>query len=99
MKNKEIFQKALDRWGDVAQIDMAIEECSELIFSIQKLKRNYSNNKDKNKQLIENVCDEIADVEIMMKELELIFDKEYIKERKKYKMNRLEKRLKKSNDD
>ncbi len=94
MTDKKVLQQAIDKWGIPAQIEMAIEECSELILALQKFKRNYKKGED-NSQLEFNVCDEIADVSIITKELELIFPKDLIDKRKEFKIKRLIKRLNK----
>lgn len=80
---KETCQRAIDKWGKQFQINMAIEECSELITKLIKRKRSVNGATD------EEICDEIADVEIMMGQLRLIFDSSLIDKRKKYKINRL----------
>lgn len=95
MIETKLLQQVLDKWGSTAQIDMIIEECAELILALQKMKRNYGKNSTRDKKLIMNVCDEIADVKIMIKQAELLFDKKLIQARVDYKMNRLKKRLQK----
>jgi hypothetical protein len=64
---KTVFQRAIELWGEEAQIKMAIEECAELIVKLAKLGRF------KNGSQIHEVAEEIADVEIMMSQLRLIF--------------------------
>lgn len=88
-ESKEILKKAMSKFGEKAQIDMIVEECAELIQAIQKLKRNPLDPAVK-----ANVCDEIADVKIMMSQADLIFDKKLIDKRIDFKLKRLEERLK-----
>jgi len=38
MLKSELYKKTIDKWGVGAQVEMAVEECSELIKAIQKLK-------------------------------------------------------------
>ena len=38
-KQQEILKQAISQYGIGAQLDMAVEECAELIQSINKLKR------------------------------------------------------------
>jgi len=64
---KTVFHRAIELWGEEAQIKMAIEECAELIVKLVKLGRF------KNGSKIQEVVNEIADVEIMMIQLRLIF--------------------------
>ena len=86
MKNEaegknELYQAALDRWGVDAQLDQAVEECSELIKAICKYKRDpYSEN------AIAGIREEAADVSIMLEQLALItgpFDEEKSKKLEK----------------
>ena len=72
------------------QLDVAIAELSELIQAICKLKRyGYTD-----EECYFNLAEEMADVEIVLAELKLMFDNEdNVKEWKDYKLDRLEKRL------
>ena len=54
------------KWGTVAQLDMVVEECSELINAIQKWKRGRV-------ERIE-VVEEGVDVEIMVEQLKVIVE-------------------------
>ena len=74
------------------QLDIAIEELSELIQAICKLKRyGYTD-----EECYFNLAEEMADVEIVLAELKLMFDNEdNVKEWKGYQLDRLEKRLNK----
>lgn len=83
---KEIMNIAIKTWGIEPQIDIAIEEMSELIKELIKQKR-YGNNQ-------KNIAEEIADVKIMMEQLMIIFDCEKEVAVQTYqKMDRLQKRL------
>ena len=64
--NKETYKKAIDTYGKDKQLDVAIEEMSELTKEICKFKRG----QDNHKQIVE----EIADVEIMLQQLKMICD-------------------------
>ena len=39
MNIKEIFAKAITAWGEKSQINMVVEECSELIHAICRFNR------------------------------------------------------------
>lgn len=80
---KAICEKALTLWGEEAQIKMAVEECAELIVKIVKLGRF------KNGSEISEVVNEIADVEIMMAQMRLIFGSDAVDDAKKRKLQRL----------
>jgi NTP pyrophosphatase (non-canonical NTP hydrolase) len=82
-----VYFKAIERWGEQAQISMAIEECSELITVLVKLGRN------KNGSTKEQVIDEIADVMIMMEQLQHIFGFSKVADRKDFKLTRLKERV------
>jgi len=64
----------MKQWGVNSQLGIAIEECAELIVKIAKSGREVNGSTDK------EICDEIADVEIMMKQLRLIYNSETIDE-------------------
>lgn len=89
MIDDKLLEQAIKQWGVEAQVEMIEEECIELALAIHKLRRNRGDNMKK----LENVCDEIADVKIMIQQAEKIFDKEAIDQRVIFKMNRLKERL------
>ena len=80
-----ICQEALLAFGNEAQIDMLSEEVGELLSAINKYRRGRCAKKD--------VVTEIADVEIMLKQMELIFGWDEVIEERQYKLNRLKERL------
>ena len=87
--DETILKRAIQIHGEDQQCEMIIEECIELALALQKLKRKRGDPEEK----LKNVIDEIADVSVMIKQAQIIFDSEKIQERIDYKMNRLEKRL------
>jgi NTP pyrophosphatase (non-canonical NTP hydrolase) len=84
----------IDKFGSDAQIEMMIEECSEVIQALQKLKRA-KNKKDAIDLLKrrDNVNEEIADLTIMMQQAHFIFDKEKISAWIDIKMDRVKDRI------
>lgn len=81
----------VETYGNDAQEDMAIEECSELVKAILKFRR--SNAKDSD--LRDAVIDEIADVQIMLTQLGIIFNcVEEVNERIDFKIDRQMGRIK-----
>ena len=85
-KETEIFQMAVNAYGEYQQLDILIEEMAELTQAISKFKRGE----------IHNVEEEVADVEIMLEQLRLmksLFDIKVIDEIKEEKMERLERRV------
>lgn len=61
----EILHKAIGFYGVDMQLNVCIEELSELIKEICKFKRGNMN--------INNISEEMADVKIMLQQLEIIF--------------------------
>ena len=85
------LKEAVETWGEDDQLTMVIEECSELIKEICKWKRK--------KAMPEDLYDEIADVQIMLEQLNYICAhhdsqaQEKIRARHDYKIRRLGERL------
>jgi NTP pyrophosphatase (non-canonical NTP hydrolase) len=66
METTEIYKRMIEKFGKEAQTIVAIEELSELQKELCKHLRGQTN--------FENIIEEIADVKIMLAQLELIFD-------------------------
>ena len=80
MDEQELYKKVLQVSSIEKQVDMCIEECSELIQALCKYKRGKP----------DNICEEIADCEILLEQMKIIFNKnEYVEGWKAYKLNRL----------
>lgn len=82
-----ILERAIEVYGKDMQLNVAIEEFSELIKEICKHKRGEDNR--------DNILEEMADCYIMMNQIEIIFDikaKDIITVVEE-KLSRLEKRL------
>lgn len=84
MNQTELFKNTIEHFGKEPQIDMMIEECSELIQALCKHKRG----------LPSNVEEELADVNIMLEQMRLLFNSEVIANYHLSKVLRLEKTLK-----
>lgn len=100
--NKKILEKAIEKYGIRAQEDMFIEESAELIKAVLKFRRLETKtlqnlNEDytaEMKVLMDNITEEIADVEITIAQLKIMFDCEKdVEEQKEYKLNRLKERM------
>lgn len=90
---KQLLERVITANGMNNQLDVAIEELSELIQAICKIKRRDSISNE-SFAVKGNLAEEMADVEIILAELKLLFDNEGdVKEWKNYKLDRLEKRL------
>lgn len=66
--NEAYYKKLIEKFGAKNQIIVAIEELSELQKELCKYLRDKTN--------IRNISEEIADVEIMLEQLKLIFENE-----------------------
>ena len=83
---REVYLKALAKWGDHAQMIVAIEELSECQKEICKILRGGEN--------FPHLAEEIADATIMLEQLRLIFNiNDDVNERMDAKIRRLEERL------
>lgn len=86
MENKKIYKKAIETYGEHSQITMVFEEMSELQKELCKYLRGLG--------VIENIAGEIADVEIMLDQMKLLFNIENeVKDFKQQKIKRLENNL------
>lgn len=68
---KSICKKAVEKWGRISQLDKAIEELSELLQAVCKVKRRGETWPPRGD--IEHLAEEIADVEIMIEQLKEMF--------------------------
>ena len=82
---ESIYERAIETWGGEAQMDMIIEECSELIVALQRLKRGRGR--------VELVQDEVADVLIMAEQAKVLFGADDIERIVARKLARLETRV------
>lgn len=91
-ERNKIYNKADETWTYNQQLDMLVEECSELIQVVQKIKRDG----DHRPNLVK-LADEIADVKIMLEQVERywgwFYFKDLISSRMRIKMERLAERL------
>ena len=91
-KKINVLKDAISTYGISAQVDMAIEEMSELTKALCKERRSHLLPECAKARA--NVIEEIADVAIMLEQLLIIFDKDNeIQKEVDYKIDRLEQRL------
>ena len=77
-----VFQDAISFFGEVSQKIMAVEEMSELTKELAKDLRDRGN--------VEQIADEIADVEITLTQLKMIYNvHDLVDERRDFKLRRL----------
>lgn len=86
-----MYQKAVEKWGKEAQLNMLVEECGELIVAIEHWKRGRGNCE---------LMGEWADVEIMLSQLPYIFPESvsYFKNQKKCKIKKLRRKIRGKED-
>ena len=65
---ERILTAALEEWGVKSQIDVTCEECAELIKKLMKLGRKH------NGSTLAEVAEEMADVRVMLDQMEIAFD-------------------------
>lgn len=68
MRYRQIYEKTISKWGEKAQYDQAIEECAELIATLQHFARGKVDRAA--------VVDELADVFLMVGQLAYMFGEE-----------------------
>ncbi len=99
-KRKKLKEIA-DAYGNDPQIDMCIEECSELIKALLKYRRKSNSNSSTGEEmsaLREDIIGELADVRIMVEQMEIIFGcHDKVKQVIDYKISRQMKRLENHN--
>ena len=88
-----ILERAIETYGKDMQLNVAVEELSELIKEICKYKRGEGN--------LDNIIEEMADCQIMLSQLRIIFGIKLddISRVKWEKLERLAKRLDERNSD
>ncbi len=94
-RRKELYEEAIDQWGEEAQIDMLIEEMAELTQALIKRKRKINGSTD------EDIKSEYIDVDVMMDQAKIIlFDSEMEhREMKRGSLMHLKEMLEGSDDD
>ena len=89
MTRPEILQEAIEKYGVESQCDMCIEEMSELMKALLKLRREST--QTGYQKCRENIREEIADVQIMLDQMRMIYGD--TTEQENFKLERLRKRL------
>ncbi len=72
MRYRDIYMKTIDKWGEKAQYDQMIEECAELIATLQHFARGKVDQ--------DVVVDELADVYLMVGQLTYMFGEDNLHE-------------------
>ena len=85
MQLEDIYQATLDKWGEDAQYDQAVEECAELITALKHYRRGKADR--------QAVIAELADVTLMIGQLTWMFGTEEVERAKNSKISKLDKLL------
>ena len=85
MQLEQIYQATINKWGEDAQYDQAVEECAELIIALKHFRRGRI---DK-----QAVISELADVSLMLGQLSWMFGPEQVEEARKNKLAKLDRLL------
>ena len=70
MRYRETYKKTINKWGEEAQYNQMIEECAELIATLQHFSRGKANSDD--------VVNELADVFLMVGQLTYMFGEDQL---------------------
>ena len=87
-----VYEKAIEKWGVIAQLIMTMEECAELIQACSKVIRATNAGGDVG-ECLNNLAEELTDVEIMVEQMKTMLPSEVTKYWMKEKMVSLRKRL------
>ena len=90
----EVLQECVDTYGAEAQVDMAVEEMSELTKALFKYRRKAAQGSKDLEAARENILEEVADVIIMLTQLIMIYGgRDLVQETIENKVDRQIKRL------
>ena len=102
--NESVYRRCISQYGEQNQVDMCLEEMSELTKALLKYRRklslikgecvNSTSDSTDLKKAREDIIDELADVKIMVRQMEMIFRaEEEVSARIDFKVSRQVKRL------
>ena len=83
-KKTILYLSTLDSWGQLSQLQ---EECAEVIAAVNRLRR-------KKPSSYNALCEEIADLRIMLAQMEFFLDAKLIDDYTKTKLERIKERFK-----
>ena len=92
LDGESIMQQAIETYGVQAQCDVAVEEMAELTKAIMKIRR-VADDYEKTQPALDNLLEEIADVDIMVDQLKIMWGPKQVEEYRRKKLERLERRL------
>lgn len=91
----DVICDAIDTYGREAQTDMCIEECSELIKALLKYRRLPLEDRlnTRGMKILKNIQEEIADVQIMLWQMEMLYGYGCVDGEIEEKIDRLKERI------
>ena len=94
---RAVLKAAIDKYGNDSQLAVAQEECAELIQAISKLNRAGSSDHPGRtaRAAMNNLYEEVADVQIMLDQIRIMYPSKAYDMIRAQKIARLEKRMKK----
>lgn len=90
--DERIMRHAIETYGVQAQCDVAVEEMAELTKAIMKIRR-VADDYGKTQAARENLLEEIADVDIMIDQMKIMWGPKQVEEYRRKKLERLDRRL------
>lgn len=90
--DERIMRQAIETYGVQAQCDVAVEEMAELTKAIMKIRR-VADDYEKTQVALDNLLEEIADVDIMIEQMKIMWGPKQVEEYCRKKLERLAKRL------
>ncbi len=94
VKDKHLYEQALNKYGREKQIKQLVEENSELITELSELNKSIMKHDKVDFDMIFRIAEEMADVTIMLNQFDDRFSRAF-KTYKEMKLKRLDKRLRK----
>ena len=88
----KLYWSAIKTFGVDLQLAVAIEEMAELTKAIVKIRR-VADDYGKTQAALENLLEEIADVDIMIDQLKIMWGPKQVEEYRRKKLERLDRRL------
>lgn len=87
-ERENVYDRALEKWGEFSQLDQALEEMAELMLAINKYKRTKMDLSKNKEQILNNLIEEIADVKMCVEQLETMFGKDKVEKMLEIKMQK-----------
>jgi NTP pyrophosphatase (non-canonical NTP hydrolase) len=91
---RALYRAAWNLWGEIAQMNMVVEEAAELIAAVTHYTRHKNYHDSSIVAARNDIATEIADVRIMCEQLELMLNlSDLVASERRFKLNRLRDRL------